>query len=71
MKKKIHLENFLLKIKCSCGNKMKIYSTLNKKFSVDICYKCHPFYTGKQKISNIKGRIKNLKKRFDKINFNF
>ncbi len=71
MKKNIHLENNLLKAFCSCGNIIKIYSTLKKNFNIDVCYKCHSFYTGKQKISNSKGRLDNLKKRFDKINFIF
>ncbi len=71
MKKNIHLSNNLLKVSCSCGNIIKIYSTLKKNFNIDVCYKCHSFYTGKQKISNSKGRLDNLKKRFGKINFIF
>ncbi len=71
MKKEIHPKINLLKVKCSCGNKINIFSTLNKNFNIDVCYKCHSFYTGKQKISNSKGRIDNLRKRFNKINFNF
>ncbi len=71
MRKNIHPIKYLLNLVCSCGNKIVIYSTLKNNFSVDVCYKCHSFYTGKQKISNIKGRIENFKKRFKKINFNF
>ncbi len=68
MKKKIHPEIYLLHINCSCGNKMKIFSTLKKKFDIDVCYKCHVFYTGKQRISSSKGRIDNFRKRFGNIN---
>ncbi len=71
MKKNIHPNIYLLNINCSCGNKIKIFSTLKKDFYIDICYKCHSFYTGKQRISNSKGRIENLKKRFKKINLEF
>ncbi len=71
MKKNTHPNMNLLTISCSCNNVMKIYSTLSKDFNVDVCYKCHSFYTGKQKISNSKGRLDNFKKRFNKINFNF
>ncbi len=70
MKKKIHPKMFLLKVVCSCNNIMYIYTTIKKNFSVDVCYKCHSFYTGKQKISNTKGRIENFKKKFSKINYN-
>ncbi len=68
MKKNIHPSIFLLKINCSCNNKIYIYSTLNKNFFVDTCYKCHSFYTGKQKISNSSKRINIFNKRFSKIN---
>ncbi len=71
MKKNIHPIINLLKVICSCGNKINIFSTLKKNFNIDVCYKCHSFYTGKQKISYSRGRIDNLKKRFNKINFNF
>ncbi len=71
MKKNIHPKIYKLCIKCSCGNKTNIVSTLKNKFSIDVCYKCHSFYTGKQKISNSKGRIDNLRKRFKNINLNF
>lgn len=67
MKKKIHPLMFLLKINCSCGNMINIYSTLNKNFSIDTCYKCHSFYTGKQKINYSSKRISNFNKRFSNI----
>ncbi len=70
MKKNIHPNIYLIKVSCSCGNIMNIHSVLIKDFNVDVCYKCHSFYTGKQKISNSKGRLDNFKKRFNKINFN-
>ncbi len=71
MKKKIHPNIYKLYINCSCGNNIVIYSTLKNKFSIDVCYKCHSFYTGKQKISNSKGRIDILRKRFKNINLKF
>ncbi len=69
MKKKIHPKIYSLSIVCSCGNIINIFSTLKKNFNIDVCYKCHVFYTGKQKISSSKGRIDNFRKRFSKINF--
>ncbi len=71
MKKDIHPKIYRLSINCSCGNIISIFSTLNNKFFIDVCYKCHSYYTGKHKISNSKGRIDNLRKRFKNINLNF
>ncbi len=71
MKKKIHPLLFFIKVNCACGNIINIKSVLNKNFSIDVCYKCHSFYTGKQKIIDKKGRMNILRKRFDKINFKF
>ncbi len=68
MKKKIHSDIFSLKVSCSCGNIINIFSTLKNDFFIDVCYKCHSYYTGKQKISFSKGRIENLRKRFNNIN---
>ncbi len=71
MKKNIHPNIYKLYINCSCGKTIVVFSTLKKDFSVDVCYKCHSFYTGKYKISNSKGRIDILRKRFENINLKF
>ncbi len=71
MKKNIHPKIYKLNIKCSCGNLIKIFTSSKYKFIIDVCYKCHAFYTGKQKITGSKGRIQNLKKRFKNINLIF
>jgi len=52
---------------CSCGNKIQTRSTLGKDFHIDVCSKCHPFYTGKQKVLDSGGRIDKFNKRFGKI----
>ncbi|QJC32637.1 50S ribosomal protein L31 [Enterobacteriaceae endosymbiont of Donacia dentata] len=66
MKKNTHPKFNNITIKCSCGNIINTKSTLdnNKELSLDICNICHPFYTGKQKITDTKGRVENFKKRF-------
>ncbi len=70
MKKKIHPMISSINMICTCGNRMIIQSTLkNKTFNLDVCYKCHPFYTGKRKITDIKGRLEVFKKRLNKINY--
>jgi len=52
-------------VKCACGNTFTIGST--KEFiEVEICSKCHPFYTGKEKIIDAMGRVEKFKKRLAK-----
>ena len=43
-------------VTCSCGNSVKVGSTL-AEISVELCNKCHPFYTGKQNLIDAAGRI--------------
>ncbi len=58
MKKEIHPAYATVKVTCSCGNSFDTRSTLGKEtLSVDVCSKCHPFYTGKQKIVDTSGRV--------------
>ncbi|BAC24425.1 rpmE [Wigglesworthia glossinidia endosymbiont of Glossina brevipalpis] len=67
MKKKIHPMSLDILATCSCGNSLKIKSTIKKDILLDVCNKCHPFYTGTQKKLNIGGRVSKFKKRFDNI----
>ena len=72
MKKDLHPKyNNELKITCSCGNSFITGSTLmEESVSVDICSKCHPFYTGKQRGASRAGRVDKFNKKygFDKKN---
>lgn len=47
-------------ITCSCGNVIKVGST-KESYSTELCSKCHPFYTGKQKTVDSAGRIEKFK----------
>ena len=47
-----------------CGETFETGST-KKEMKVDICSKCHPFYTGKQKLVDTGGRVDRFKKRFN------
>jgi len=51
-------------IKCVCGNEVETAST-SEGITVDICAKCHPFFTGNQKFVDTRGRIDKFKKRMD------
>jgi len=65
MKNEIHPEYKLLTATCSCGNVIKVGSTLGKEeLTLDICSACHPFYTGTQRVVDTGGRIDKFKKRF-------
>ena len=50
--------------RCSCGNVIVTRSTLAKEINLDVCSRCHPFYTGKQKEASTGGRIDRFNKRF-------
>lgn len=53
------------KVKCACGNHWITGST-QPEISVEICSNCHPFYTGKEKVLDTRGRIDKFKKRASK-----
>jgi len=63
MKTDIHPTYFTkAKAKCACGAVHELGATL-ESFELDICSKCHPFYTGKQKLVDTAGRVDKFKKR--------
>jgi large subunit ribosomal protein L31 len=51
-------------IRCACGAIIATSST-KKDLHIDICSKCHPFFTGKQKLIDTGGRIDRFKKRYN------
>ena len=51
-------------IKCACGNEIETRST-KENIRVEICSKCHPFFTGRQKLVDTGGRVDRFKKRFN------
>ena len=65
MKTDIHPEYFDSTIKCACGNIVEAGST-KKDIKVEICSKCHPFFTGKQKLVDTGGRIDRFRKKYAK-----
>ncbi|WWO95274.1 MAG: 50S ribosomal protein L31 [Candidatus Dasytiphilus stammeri] len=68
MKKNIHPNYNFITATCSCGNIIKIRSTLKSNLFLDVCCQCHPFYTGKQRIIDTKGRVEKFNKRFNLVN---
>ena len=64
MKTDIHPNYHEITTTCSCGNVLPVMTTLKDNISLDVCSKCHPFYTGKQKILDSGGRVKRFQDRF-------
>ena len=63
MKEAIHPKYEETTITCACGNVIHTRST-KKDIRVEICSKCHPFFTGKQKLVDSSGRVDMFKKRY-------
>lgn len=64
MKDKIHPKYYEnAKITCLCGNSFTGGST-KPELRVEVCSKCHPFYTGEQRIVDTMGRVGRFKKRY-------
>ncbi|MCL4536976.1 MAG: 50S ribosomal protein L31 [Nitrospirae bacterium] len=65
MKEGIHPNYKDVKVSCACGETFTTKSTMNN-IRVDICSKCHPFFTGKQKLVDAEGRVEKFKKKYAK-----
>ncbi|PKK40435.1 LSU ribosomal protein L31p, LSU ribosomal protein L31p, zinc-dependent [Clostridiaceae bacterium JG1575] len=52
-------------VKCACGNTF-VTGSVKDELKVEICSQCHPFFTGKQKIVDVGGRVDKFKKKFEK-----
>ncbi|PIU56615.1 MAG: 50S ribosomal protein L31 [Chloroflexi bacterium CG07_land_8_20_14_0_80_51_10] len=64
MKEKIHPRYYdEAKVVCSCGNTFTVGAT-QPTLKVEVCSKCHPFFTGEQRIIDTAGQIERFKKRF-------
>lgn len=63
MRDKIHPEYKETTIACVCGEVIHTRST-KQNIHVDICSKCHPFFTGKQKLVDAAGRVERFAKRY-------
>lgn len=63
MKAGIHPNYVDCTITCACGNVIETRST-RPEIRVEVCSKCHPFYTGKQKLVDTGGRVDRFNKRF-------
>ena len=63
MKSGIHPKYHEVTVTCACGETFKTRST-NPELRLEICSKCHPFFTGKQKLIDSAGRVERFEKRY-------
>jgi large subunit ribosomal protein L31 len=64
MKEKIHPQYFLdAQVICACGNTFTTGST-RKVIKVEVCSKCHPFFTGERRLMDTAGRVERFRRRY-------
>ncbi|MHB8926555.1 MAG: 50S ribosomal protein L31 [Bacillota bacterium] len=63
MKDKIHPKYQLTTVTCACGATYSVGST-KKDVRIEICSKCHPFYTGQHRIVDSAGRVERFKRKY-------
>lgn len=64
MKEKIHPKYYPeAKVTCSCGNTFTVGST-KSALKIELCSKCHPFFTGEQRIVDTAGQVERFKRRY-------
>lgn len=64
MRKGIHPEYKAAKVVCACGNTFETRST-KELLKIDLCSKCHPFYSGERRIVDTGGQVERFKRRFN------
>ncbi|MCK9218347.1 MAG: 50S ribosomal protein L31 [Firmicutes bacterium] len=64
MKKGIHPDYQEATVRCACGETFTTGS-VKKEIKVEICSKCHPFFTGKQKFVDTGGRVERFKRKYN------
>ncbi len=67
MKKNIHPPYHDATVSCVCGETFVVGST-KKEIKVEICSKCHPYFTGRQRDVDTSGRIEKFKRKYKKAN---
>lgn len=63
MKQKIHPQYVEATVQCACGNSWETRST-KERLHVEVCSRCHPFFTGEQRIVDTAGRVERFKRRY-------
>lgn len=64
MKKEIHPDYVNCAVSCVCGNHFVVFSN-QPEMRVDICNKCHPFFTGEEKLVDAAGKVERFKRKYN------
>ncbi len=65
MNKDIQPNYHEVQVECACGEKFTTKTTkAGETIKIDICNKCHPFFTGKQKIVDASGKVEKFQKKY-------
>ncbi len=64
MKQAIHPDYDVTTVVCSCGNRFETRSTAGADLHIELCNKCHPFFTGQQKFVDTGGRVQRFSDKF-------
>jgi large subunit ribosomal protein L31 len=67
MKEKTHPELKKAVVRCACGHTFETLST-KEKITVEICGKCHPMFTGREKLMDAGGRVEKFERKYAKLN---
>jgi large subunit ribosomal protein L31 len=68
MRPKIHPKYETVTVSCACGETFQTRSTKGGSIKLEICSKCHPFFTGKQKLIDSAGRVERFHQKYGKRN---
>ena len=66
MKEGIHPKYEEVTVVCACGETFQTRSTKPESIRLEICSKCHPFFTGKQKLVDSAGRVERFQRKYGK-----
>lgn len=66
MKQGIHPETKKAVVHCGCGAKLETRSTV-EEMRVDICSKCHPFFTGEERFVDTEGRVERFQRKYSGV----
>ena len=64
MKSGVHPNYVEATIVCACGNTWKTHST-KEQVHLDVCSKCHPYFTGEARLMDTAGRVERFRKRYE------
>ncbi len=66
MKDKIHPKYVEATVSCACGTTWKTRST-RETVHLDVCSRCHPYFTGEQRLMDTAGRVERFRRRYEKV----